>query len=61
MNIQICHALFSLVNVKSTIHGFNYSKLTLLVSTLGLECIFHNIKRNYLKKYMLILEISFAG
>lgn len=47
--------------MKSTIHGFNYSKLTSLVSTLGLECIFHNIKRNYLKKYMLILEISFAG
>lgn len=60
MNTQLCHAPFSLGNAKNTIHGFNYTELTSLVSTLGLECIFYNIKRNYLKIYMLILRNQFC-
>lgn len=60
MNTQLYHASFSLVNVKSIIRGFNYSELTSLVYTLGLEYIFYNTRRNYLKICMLILRNQFS-
>lgn len=48
MKALLCHASFALVNAKSIIHSFNYSELTSLVSTLGLECIFYNNEELYI-------------